>query len=105
MAEVITIVTGVIDPDRAREVSDPYREGLRDGPPPTLEETFLLRGDGNRMAILSVWHRRADLDALLASGEEPFARRLIREAGGTPDVAIYEIAYRATGRPQATEGP
>lgn len=48
------------------------------------------------MAILSVWHRRADLDAMLASGEEPFARRLIHSAGGTPQVAIYEIVVRAT---------
>lgn len=104
MAEVVTIVTGVIAPDRAHEVTDPYQEALRDGPPPALEETFLLRGEGGRMGILSVWHRRADLDAMLASGEEPFARRLIRGAGGTPAVAIHEIVYRATSQPHTTEG-
>ncbi len=98
MAEVITLVTGLVEPGRAHEVIDPYREALKDGPPPDLEETFLLRGDGSRMAILSVWHRRADLDAMLASGEEPFARRLIREAGGIPEVAAYEVVVRATGQ-------
>lgn len=98
MAEVVTIVTGVIAPERAHEVADPYREGLREGPPPDIEETFLLRGERNRMAILSVWHRRADLEAMLASGEEPFARRLIRTAGGSPEVAIYEIVHRATSQ-------
>ena len=96
MAEVVTLVTGIIAPERVAEVDGPYREGLRDGPPPDLEETFLLQGADGQMAILSVWHRRADLNAMLASGEEPFARRLIREAGGTPQVAVYEIAYRAT---------
>ena len=95
MAETVTIVTGLIQPDRVREVADPYEEALRDGPPPDLEETFLLKGDAGQLAILSVWHRRADLDAMLASGEEPFARRLIRQAGGTPEVVIYEISHRA----------
>jgi len=35
---------------------------------------------------------------MLASGEEPFARRLIRAAGGSPEVAIYEVVHRATSR-------
>jgi hypothetical protein len=96
MAEVVTIVSGLIQPDRLHEVADPYREALKDGPPPDLEETFLLQGDTGQLAILSVWHRRADLDAMLASGEEPFARRLIRSAGGTPEVVIYEVVTRAS---------
>lgn len=95
MAEVITMVSGQITPDRIHEVIDPYREALAGGPPATLEETFLLRGEGDQLAILSVWHHRTDLDALLASGEEPFARRLIRAAGGTPEVRIFEIVARA----------
>lgn len=97
MAEVVTLVTGRVEPDRAHEVTDPYREALEDGPPPDIEETFLLQAEGGQMAILSVWHRRADLDAMLASGEEPFARRLIRGAGGNPQVAVFEIVARATG--------
>ncbi|CAN5646449.1 hypothetical protein BH24CHL9_BH24CHL9_00810 [soil metagenome] len=95
MAEVITLVTGTVAPERVREVLEPYREGVAGGPPPTIEETFLLRSDPGDLAILSVWHRRADLDAMLASGEEPFARRLIREAGGTPTVTIFEVLVRA----------
>jgi hypothetical protein len=96
MAEVVTLVSGRIQSDRVAEVTDPYREALKNGPPPDLEETFLLAGDAGQVAILTVWHRRADLDAMLASGEEPFARRLIRSAGATPEVSIYEIVIRAT---------
>jgi hypothetical protein len=99
MSKVVTLVTGLIGADRAHEVIDPYREALKSGPPAEIEETFLLKGDGDQIAILSVWHRRADLDAMLASGQEPFARRLIREAGGIPEVAIYEVVVRATGTP------
>ncbi len=98
MSAVVTIVTGRISADRVHEVADPYREALKDGLPPDLEETFLLQGDGGQLAILSVWHRREDLDAMLASGEEPFARRLVRAAGGMPEVSIYEVLVRSTTR-------
>ncbi len=96
MSAVVTIVTGRISPDRDHEVADPYREALKDGPPPDLEETLLLQGDVGQLTILSVWPRREDLDAMLVSGEEPFARRLIRAAGGTPEATIYEVLVRST---------
>ncbi len=32
---------------------------------------------------------------MLASGDEPFARRLIRSAGGTPEVTIYDVVVHA----------
>ena len=96
MAEVVTIVSGIVARERANQVIEPYRDALKEGLPPTLEETFLVMGEADQMAIVSVWYRRADLEAMLASGEEPFARRLIRGAGGTPEVRIYEIVARAT---------
>lgn len=96
MAEVVTLVTGDVEPDRVAEVAETYRKALEGGTPPDLEETFLLAGAAGQVGVLSVWHRRADLDAMLASGEEPFARRLIRSAGGTPEVTVYEIMVRAT---------
>ncbi|CAN5618673.1 hypothetical protein BH23CHL8_BH23CHL8_21120 [soil metagenome] len=95
MAEVVTLVTGTVEPDRVREVVEPYEAALAGAPPPALEETFLLRSGAGELAILTVWHRRDDLDAMLASGEEPFARRLIREAGGTPAVTVFDIVVRS----------
>lgn len=47
MAEVVTIVRGLIQPDRVHEVADPYAEALKDGPPPDLEETSCSRGTGS----------------------------------------------------------
>jgi hypothetical protein len=96
MAEVITVVTGRLPPDRMIELEAAYREVLRDGVPPTLEETFLLRTTDDRVAILSIWHRRADLDALLASGEEPPARRMIRTHGGEPEATFWEVVVRGS---------
>jgi hypothetical protein len=95
VAEVVTIVTGVVPTERIHEVVDPYQAALKDGPPPAIEQTLLLRHDGGQIAILTMWRRRADLDALLSSDEEPFARRLIREAGGTPEVSMYEVVGQA----------
>lgn len=95
MGAVITMVRGQVLPERVQEVADPYREALRGGPPPDLEQTFLLQGGDGQLAIMSVWHRREDLEAMLATGEEPFARRLIRIAGGTPEVAIYDVLARS----------
>jgi hypothetical protein len=52
-------------------------------------------GDDGTMAVATVWERREDLDAMRASGEEPLARRILREAGGAPDAAFFEIVGEA----------
>jgi len=95
MAEVITLVTGEIPPNRVEALEVAYRELVRGGLGPALEDTFLVK-TGERLGILTLWHRRADLDALLASGEEPPARRLIRTHGGEPEVTIWEVAVRGS---------
>jgi heme-degrading monooxygenase HmoA len=94
MAETVTIVSGVIAPERQTEVEGPYRAAIAGGLPPGLTDTMLLRGEDGRVTIVSVWATRADLDAMRASGNEPLARRLIREAGGTPEVGIHEVLAR-----------
>ncbi|HEX7173185.1 MAG TPA: hypothetical protein VF365_11350 [Candidatus Limnocylindria bacterium] len=96
MVEVITIVTGNVPEDRLAELERAYRELMRDGVPPMLEDSFLLRANDGRVAIASLWRRRADLDAMLASGEEPPARRLIRTHGGEPEVTLWEPLVRAS---------
>ena len=96
MAEVITLVTGDIPPNRVEALEEAYRELVRGGLGPALEDTFLVKATGDRVGIITVWHRRADLDALLSSGEEPPARRLIRTHGGEPEVMIWEVAVRGS---------
>lgn len=101
MAEVITLVTGDIPTHRVEALEEAYRELVRGGLGPALEDTFLVKAAGDRVGILSLWHRRADLDALLASGEEPPARRLIRTHGVEPEVTIWEVVIRGS----AVAGP
>lgn len=43
MAEVVTLVRGVVSPERLQEVREPYRAGVAAGLPPEIEQTFLLR--------------------------------------------------------------
>jgi heme-degrading monooxygenase HmoA len=90
MAGVVTIVSARIAPNRVSEVTGPFSEAVRTGMP-ERRQTSLLRGDGDRWQIVTVWRSREDLDSYLASVEEPFARQLFRRAGGTPEVEIFEV--------------
>ena len=94
MGAVVTWVSGRVAAERQSEVSEPYAEAVAAGPPPGIEQTMLVR-DGDELSIVTVWAGREDLEATIASNEEPFARRLIRQAGGTPSVRIFEVVTRS----------
>lgn len=89
---VLSLVTARIAPDRREDVVGAYRLALDGGLPPPIRQTFLLLGEDETVAIATVWRSREGLDAMLASGEEPLARRLLREAGGDPAASFFEIA-------------
>ena len=100
MAQIVTFVTGQIGAERVAGLETDFRKLIQGGggPPgmPGPEKTFLLRTGEDRVAILSLWASRADVDALLASGEEPPARRLIRAHGGTPEVTLWEVVVEGS---------
>jgi len=90
MSSVVSVVRARIAPERAAEVTGPFSEAVRSGMP-ERRQTSLLRGAGDVWQIVTVWRSRADLAAYLASVEEPFARRLLRLAGGTPEVEVFDV--------------
>lgn len=94
MGAVITIVSGRVEASRRGEVIEPYRAATANGPPAYLESTFLVE-DEEGMAIISVWRDRELLETYISSVDEPLARRLIREAGATPEVRIMDVVARA----------
>ncbi|MEP6807293.1 MAG: hypothetical protein ABI978_01705 [Chloroflexota bacterium] len=102
MAEVITFVLAEVDDDHASQIATSLQAVIDGGLPPQIEETFLLRGPEDAIAILTAWRTRDDLDRMLASSDEPVARRLMRQAGGTPTVTIYTVLVP---RSHATIGP
>jgi hypothetical protein len=89
---VLSLVTAKIAPERHAEVIDPYGAAIEAGLPPGIRQTFLLVGEDGTLAIATVWESRAALDAMRSSGEEPFARRLLREAGGDPEASFFDVA-------------
>lgn len=95
---VLSFVSAKIAAERRDDVGRPYAEMVGRGLPPAIRQTFLLVGDDGTMAIATVWNSREDLDAMRASSEEPFARRVLREAGGEPEVSFFEIADEADSR-------
>jgi hypothetical protein len=90
MAGVVTMVSARIAPDRVPEVTGPFSEAVRAGMP-ERRQTSLLRGDGDLWQVVTLWRSRADLESYLASVDEPFAHRLLRQAGGTPEVTVFEV--------------
>ena len=91
MASVMTMVSARIAPDRSPDLVGAFSQAVRAGLPGQRRQTSLLRGEGDLWRIVTVWRSREDLDAYLASVEEPFARRLLREAGGDPEVDVFEL--------------
>lgn len=91
MASVVTMVSARITPDRVPDLTGAFSQALRAGLPGQRRQTSLLHGDDDLWRIVTVWRSREDLDAYLASGAEPFAPRLLREAGGSPEVDVFEL--------------
>jgi hypothetical protein len=102
MARVVTFVTGRVPPAQRAKVIREYEEAVRDGPPASIELTLLLEDDAE-LAVLSIWRSPDALEQMRASGEEPFARRLLREAGATPSVRVLGVV--AEGRHARGDGP
>jgi heme-degrading monooxygenase HmoA len=90
MANVVTMVSARIAPDRVPELTAAFSAALRAGLP-ERRQTTLMRGDRDQWQIVTLWRSREDLDHYLASVAEPFATGLFRRTGGTPDVAIFEV--------------
>jgi heme-degrading monooxygenase HmoA len=90
MSAVVTMVSARIAPDRVHEVTGPFTEAVRVGMP-ERRQTTLLRGDGDEWRIVTAWDSRDDLEAYLASVAEPFALRVLRGAGGSPTVEVFDV--------------
>ena len=95
MAATVTFVTGNINPDRVPGVKERYEAAVAAGLPAGMERTYMLQVEPGRVAILSIWRDRDAVEAMIATGEEPLARRLIREAGGDPEPVLWEALASA----------
>jgi hypothetical protein len=97
MSGVLSLVRGVVQPEAVDGVRSRYAAGIVGARPPGLDATWLLQGSDGSLAIATLWRDRAALDAMVATGDEPFARRLIREAGGTPTAEFFEVLEASSG--------
>jgi hypothetical protein len=97
MTQVLSLVRGSVDPAAVEQIRTRYRAGVSGGRPPGLEATWLLRGADGTVAIATLWQDRSALDAMVATGEEPLARRLIRTAGGQPTAEFFDVLESSTG--------
>jgi heme-degrading monooxygenase HmoA len=93
---VLSFVSASVAADRRDEVIRPYTDAVAGDLGVGVRQTFLLRGEDDTMAIATVWNSREDLNSYIASVDEPLARRLLREAGGEPQVRFFDIQVEAT---------
>jgi hypothetical protein len=96
MTMVMSVVRGSVEPARLDEIRLPYESAITAGLPPAIVATYLLTEPNRDVAIATVWRDRAALEAMVASGEEPLARRLIREAGGEPKAEFLDVIAAST---------
>jgi hypothetical protein len=91
----LSLVSAKIAPERQADVAEAYRGMVETNLPPVMRETFLLVADDGTVAIATAWNSRAALDAVRSGPEEPFARRVLREAGGDPKARFFDIVAEA----------
>lgn len=89
---ILTIVSAVVEDDRADDLILAYEELLAQGFPDGLLESRLLRSGEGTWAIHSLWRDLAALEAMRASGEPPAALALFKRFGAEPTLAIMRVA-------------
>jgi hypothetical protein len=93
--QILTVVSGMVDPDREDDLAAAYRRVLAGMIPDGLLASALLRGEGNRWQIATLWRDRAALDAMLdamrASVDVPAAPQVFRAVGAEPTLTVFEV--------------
>jgi hypothetical protein len=93
--QILTVVSGVVDPDREDDLAAAYGRVLAGVIPDGLLASALLRGDGHQWQITTLWRDRAALDAMLeamrASVDMPAAPQVFRAVGAEPMLAVFEV--------------
>jgi heme-degrading monooxygenase HmoA len=93
---VVTMLEAHVPPDRQGDLLREY-EGVGDGLPPFILESFLLRApDADLWRIVTVWRSREELEGYRASVETPEGVRIFRAAGAEPTLTIFDVAYHVT---------
>jgi hypothetical protein len=87
----LSLVSAVIAPERQAEITETYERMVESDLPPTIRETFLLVSDDGTVAIATIWNSREALEAVRRGPDEPFARRVLREAGGDPKAVFFDV--------------
>jgi hypothetical protein len=78
---IMTSVTARVPQDREQELVDGYRELGREEKPDGFLRSELLRGDGGRWLLQTLWRDRDALLALRAAGKPPAVVALLDRLG------------------------
>jgi heme-degrading monooxygenase HmoA len=92
----VTIVEGVIDPGREKDLRSAWEQRPSELPA-GLIESFLLRGENAATwRIATVWESREAVMAMRASGERPAALVMFEQAGAEPVPSFWSVEGHAS---------
>ena len=92
----VTIVEGVVDPDREEDLRSAWEQRTSE-PPAGFIESFLLRGEGaGTWRIATVWESREAVMAMRASGGRPAALVMFEQAGAEPVASFWTVERHVT---------
>jgi heme-degrading monooxygenase HmoA len=98
---VVTLLEGVVEKHRTRELEDAYREIASDLPE-ILIETFLVRdvGDEASFGILTVWSSMEAVQAMRqqaeAEGSKPKGVLVFESVGVTPTLRVFDVLHHGS---------
>ena len=81
---VLSFVSASVSPDRRDKVHRSYADAVAGELGAGVRQTFLLVGEDDTMAIATIWNSREDLDAYIASVEEPLTVACSGKLGVNP---------------------
>lgn len=95
---ILTAVTLVVPPDREAELLTGYRELTADGPVPEgLLRSELLRGEGGRWLVHTLWRDREAILAARRSGAQPAALVLAERVGAEHSHEVLTVEQSLGG--------
>jgi len=88
---IVTVVDATLDPSRAQDLLDGFREIVEGPRPDGLLRTELLRGQDGSWRIQTTWRDRDAVMALRASGEPPAALVLLDRVGAEHVHGVFTV--------------
>jgi heme-degrading monooxygenase HmoA len=92
----VTIVEGAVEAARESDLLSAWKDKTAGVLPAGFIESSLLRAEGGRWRVVTVWESKEAVMAMRASGEPPAALVMFEQAGSKPSVSMWTVEGRVS---------